>query len=277
MTGRPLLHVEEHAGHGPHLLLVHGFLSSRANWLPNLPALAEVTRPTVVELWAHGRSPAPTEDRWYEVDAYVEAFEEVRRRIGCERWFICGHSLGASLTLRYALTHPERIIGHVLMNSSSAAAPAPWTVANRHRFEAEAAALASGGVDAIRSSRLYPGRVRGLSPEVADALHRDAERHDGPGLSRTVLTTSIGSSSHARLDQNTVPTLLVVGRREQAFEPVRRELEQALPQLEVVEVEAGHAVNLEATTSFDRAVTDFVVSRSGDDETRDETRGGQTK
>lgn len=273
MTDRPLLHVEEHPGHGPHLLLVHGFLSSRANWLPNLAALAEVTRPTVVELWAHGRSPAPTEDRWYEVDTYVEAFEEVRRRIGCEQWIVCGHSLGAALTLRYALTHPERIIGHVMMNSSSAAAPAPWTVANRHRFEEEAAALASGGVDAIRSSRLYPGRVRGIPPDVADALHHDADRHDGVGLSRTVLTTSLGSSSRSRLAQNTVPTLLVVGRRERAFDAVRLELEKALPRLEVVEVEAGHAVNLEAPAAFDRAVTDFVATLGGDDE----TRGDQTK
>ena len=35
----PRLHVDVHDGNGPYLLLVHGMLSSRVQWMPNLDAL----------------------------------------------------------------------------------------------------------------------------------------------------------------------------------------------------------------------------------------------
>src|SRR5437870_13580594 len=55
------LYYDVHAGTGPYVLLVHGFLSSRTQWRLNLAALARVMRPVVVELWGHGRSPAPAD------------------------------------------------------------------------------------------------------------------------------------------------------------------------------------------------------------------------
>jgi pimeloyl-ACP methyl ester carboxylesterase len=41
------LHTDVHAGNGPFLLLVHGFLSGRSQWGPNLEALSRVCRPVV--------------------------------------------------------------------------------------------------------------------------------------------------------------------------------------------------------------------------------------
>src|SRR5689334_16889576 len=103
-----MLHHDVHDGTGEHLLLVHGFLSSRSHWLPNLEALSEVCRPVTVELWGHGRSPSPTDPAAYDPSAYPAAFGRVREEIGCERWFVCGQSLGAAFTLRYALDRPDR-------------------------------------------------------------------------------------------------------------------------------------------------------------------------
>ena len=120
------LHYDVHEGDGPFLLLVHGILSSRAQWQPNLPALARVTRPVVVELWGHGRSPTPEDASVYHPDAYVAAFDALRERLGASRWLVCGQSLGATLTLRYALDHPERVLTQVFTNSTSALADAEW-------------------------------------------------------------------------------------------------------------------------------------------------------
>src|SRR6478672_7352834 len=123
---RPMhqLHIETHGNDGPHLLLVHGFLMSRAQWLPNLQALSEVCRPVVVELLGHGRSSAPSDPASYHPDAYVAAFDDIRRSLGVDRWWLCGYSLGAGLTIRYALTHPDRVFGHAFTNSTSAFADA---------------------------------------------------------------------------------------------------------------------------------------------------------
>ena len=54
-----------HDGSGPYLLLVHGMLSSRNQWLPNLVDLAKVCRPVTVELYGHHEAPTPTEPDQY--------------------------------------------------------------------------------------------------------------------------------------------------------------------------------------------------------------------
>jgi len=65
---------EVHPGRGPHLLLVHGLLSSRAQWNANLEALSGCSRPVVVELFGHGRSPSPEDAAYYSPANYVSEF-----------------------------------------------------------------------------------------------------------------------------------------------------------------------------------------------------------
>ena len=125
------LHCEVHEGDGPVLLLVHGLLSSRAQWGLNLPLLARAVRPIAVELWGHGRSPSPSDPTVYHPDAYVAAFERMRERLGVDRWMVCGQSLGAALTLRYALDHPEHLLAQIFTNSTSALADVDWVAGMR--------------------------------------------------------------------------------------------------------------------------------------------------
>ena len=109
-------------GEGPPLLLIHGLLSSRRQWQPNLSALARISRPVVLELWGHGRSAAPVGDTAYSVSFYLDAFEEIRRQVGADRWFVCGQSYGAGLAIHYALRHADRTRGLIFTNSRSALA-----------------------------------------------------------------------------------------------------------------------------------------------------------
>ena len=71
------LHWQTHGGNGPYLLLVHGMLCSRAQWLWNLPALKRVCRPVTVELWGHGRSPSPETVGHYAPKHYITEFEAI--------------------------------------------------------------------------------------------------------------------------------------------------------------------------------------------------------
>ena len=103
------LYYETHGTGGPYLLLVHGMLSSRAQWMANVAALSGFCRPVICELFGHGRSPSPPSPDAYWPDNYVSEFEMIRKDLDCKEWFICGQSLGASLTLRYSLAHPDCI------------------------------------------------------------------------------------------------------------------------------------------------------------------------
>jgi pimeloyl-ACP methyl ester carboxylesterase len=247
------------AGPGrPWLLLVHGFLSSRAQWRPNLAALGAVAAPVTIELLGHGRSDSPAGDEAYTVGAYLSRFEALRRRLGAERWVVCGQSFGAGLTIRYALEHPERVIGQVFTNSVSGLSP-PMGGESADR-EARAAALEAGGRPAVEALPFYPRPSRRLPPAFWEDLVADGELIEPAGIARALRATVPGLSVAADLGRIAVPTLLVNGMREAAFQPLRDLAVREIPGLEVVDVPAGgHSVNLDSAAAFDAAVCAFLA------------------
>ena len=251
---------EVHAGRGPYALLLHGFLSSRAQWLPNLDALAAVCRPVVVELFGHGRSPAPPHPEDYAPERYVAAFERIRQTLGIADWFLIGQSLGAGLTLRYALTHPARVRAHLLTNSSTAFSTHDWLRQVRPSTDKLIAAVRRDGAAALDRVAVHPKNARRVAPEYHRALCADAALHDPLGAAYTARYTSLADPiAVALLKTNRVPSLLVCGTQEARFVPRRRFAERSVPGLEVAEVDAGHAVNLEAPEHFNRLATAFLA------------------
>jgi pimeloyl-ACP methyl ester carboxylesterase len=240
------------------MLMVHGLLSSRAQWLANLEAMCEFSRPVVVELLGHGRSPSPEEPTCYRPDAYVEQFQLVREALGAERWLVCGQSLGAALTLRYVLDHPERVLAHVFTNSMSALAAPAWRDMVRPLMQAQADRLARDGRKVIENHPLNPSRGSRLPPAVREALAEDCRLHDPLGVALTGLYTVPDSSVRERVSRSVVSSLLVVGEREKRFCEYREFAEANMPHLTVVGFDAGHAVNAEVADDFNRAVSEFL-------------------
>jgi len=252
-----MMHVEvSGAGRGPFLLLVHGICSSRAQWRLNLEELGEFCRPVVVELLGHGRSESPADPEAYRVGAYLARFEALRAELGAERWAVCGQSFGAGLTLNYALAYPERVIGQVFTNSNSALAPA-LAITDEVRRE-RAAAFERRGRAALEAMPFYPKRTGRLAPEVEDELVRDAERIDLAAFARTLAATTPGLSVADRLTEITVPTLLVNGAREKTFQPFRDQAAATIPDIQVVDLDGGHPVNLDRPAEFTAAVRAFL-------------------
>ena len=247
-------------GEKPWLLLVHGFLSSRAQWRPNLAALSKITTPVTVDLLGHGRSASPAEPEAYSVAAYVSRFEALREHLGAKRWFICGQSFGAGLTIRYALEHPERVIGQVFTNSVSCLAPSMSDSPNGRAMAA--AALEGGGREALKALPFYPRPSKRLAPEFWEDLVADAELANPIGIAHAMRSTVPGLSVVADLTRIAVPTLLVNGVREAAFQPLRDIAVRDIPGLTVVDVpEGGHSVNIDSAGVFDAAVAAFVATQ----------------
>jgi pimeloyl-ACP methyl ester carboxylesterase len=257
MTEKRELYYEVYGQHGPFLLLVHGMLSSRAQWILNLAAVLAVCRPVVVELFGHGRSPTPHAPDFYTPSHYVAEFERIRLALGAERWLICGQSLGAALTLRYALDYPGHVIGQAFTNSNSALAEAGWAERVRPVMEAQARRLETEGHRFLDEHPLNPARSRRLPAEVRAAFVADCSLHTPLGIALTGLYTVPDSSVRGRIAENTVPTLLLVGEREERFRAHRRFAERTMPQLQVVALDGGHAVNLDDPEGFNSAVTMF--------------------
>jgi pimeloyl-ACP methyl ester carboxylesterase len=258
IDGRGLSY-QVHDGRGPYALFVHGMLSTRSTWSPNLGALADVCTPVVVELWGHGLAPSPTEPDVYRPDGYVEQFEALRRRLGVDRWMLCGQSLGGALLLRYALEHPDAVAAVAFTNAMSALSDAAWAVRVAELVEKEAAALEAGGRARLERNAMHPRRSTKIAPDVKEQLVAEWAEHDPVGIARTMRWTSQGTSVLDRLGQLQPPALLVQGVREKQFRPLADAARVALPTLESVGVEAGHAVNLHDPSGFNAAVAEFFV------------------
>ncbi len=253
---------EVHQGEGPFLLLVHGFLSSRSQWLFNLKPLQRYCQPVVMELYGHGRSPSPSDPERYHPSAYIDAMEAIRSELGSKQWYVCGYSLGAALTIRYALTFPERVVGHIFTNSASAFA-APDTVRSWSKNGADSAnRLRQGGVQAIERIPVHPRHARRLPSRIYDALVTDSKLLDVEGVAKTLEHTMPGLSVRHELHLNSRPTLLVCGRFETSFRPHREFAEKKMPHLTVQEADTGHAVNMQAADTFNAAIETFVQSTS---------------
>jgi pimeloyl-ACP methyl ester carboxylesterase len=250
---------ETHEGAiGPHMLMVHGFLSSRSQWRINLPALKTFSRPVLLELLGHGRSPAPEAAEPYAVASYIAAFEQIRSELGAERWVVCGQSFGAGLAIQYALEHPSRVMGLVFTNSISALSPKDDP--ERAQAQADRARLIEeGGRDALERLRIHPRHAKRFPAEIKAEMVADAERIAPEAILRSISLTSPDLSIAHRLGEVTVPALLVNGMWEKRFQPMRAKVAAEMPGVRVVDLEGGHSVNIEAAEGFDRAVTEFVA------------------
>jgi pimeloyl-ACP methyl ester carboxylesterase len=254
MKKKPSIYYEVHGKKGPYLLLVHGMLSGRAQWMLNLEALGSFCRPVVVELFGHGRSPAPEDPQCYTPDYYMVEFERIRKELSVERWFICGQSLGAALTLNYALNHPEKIVAQIFTNSRSALTDESMD----ETMKFVAGLIEEKGQEVIDDFPLHPSKNKHLSPDVKSALIEDVEQVDIGGFSKTCLYTVASSSLRHLIHTNIVPTLLIAGKFDRQFMPMLDFAKINFPNLELLILDGGHAVNLDVPDRFNEAVTEFM-------------------
>ncbi len=252
-------HEVHDGGCGPYMLMVHGFLSSRAQWRINLPALKQVVRPVLLELLSHGRSPAPDDPAPYSVDAYIATFEAIREKLGAERWIVCGQSFGAGLATQYALEKPDRVMGLIITNSISAFSPKgdpEREAAQKERYRT----IEFGGKAALEELRIHPRHAKRFPEDIKTEIVADADRIAPEGILRSIALTSPSLSIADRLGDIRVPTLLVNGIWEKRFQPMRERAGRLIPGVTVVDLPAGHSVNIEAAEGFDEAVTAFVAT-----------------
>jgi 2-succinyl-6-hydroxy-2,4-cyclohexadiene-1-carboxylate synthase len=258
----PRLAFKVHPGNGPHLLLVHGFLSSSAQWLANLEALSAVCKPITVDLWGHGRSPAPKDKTHYSPEAYAGQFEQIRLQLGIERWFVCGYSLGAGLTIRYAFDHAQHVYGHIFTNSNSALAGPEQIQEWLDSAPKSAANIRSKGLAAIDRIAVHPRRARNLPEAVKAPLLADCAMLKPEGVANTLEYTNPFTSVREIAAANPRPLLLCCGVKEKRFADNRQWAEANLTNLSVVEIDAGHGVNMEGAEAFNLHVCAFVKAHA---------------
>ncbi|WP_353217305.1 alpha/beta fold hydrolase, partial [Sandarakinorhabdus sp.] len=105
------------------VVLVHGSNASLHTWEPWAERLtAKGYRVISLDLPAHGLTGATTAGD-YSNAAYVGIVEQLVDRLGLQRFVLGGNSMGGGVSWRYAVRHPQRVAGLVLVDASGKPRP----------------------------------------------------------------------------------------------------------------------------------------------------------
>ena len=94
-------------GDGESLVLIHGVGLNKAVWQLQIDAFSDNYRVIAYDTLGHGHSRIPQAD--VALDDYFEQLVELLDSLEISRANLCGHSMGALITLGFSLSYPERI------------------------------------------------------------------------------------------------------------------------------------------------------------------------
>ena len=242
----------ERQGHGPRLVLVHGFTQTGDCWGPladDLSADHEVVR---VDAPGHGRSAEVAVGLWEGAELLAEA--------GGPATYV-GYSMGGRLALHLAIARPDVVRGLVLLSATAGIDDAAARARRLADDEARARELEQHGV-ADFLERWVSQPLFAAVPEEHLAL---AARRSNTvaGLASSLRLAGAGAQEPLwdRLEGLAMPVLVVAGADDARFSASARRLATSIGDNAtlVLVPGAGHAVHLEAPAATAALVRDWLA------------------
>ncbi|MXO89652.1 alpha/beta fold hydrolase [Pontixanthobacter aquaemixtae] len=202
----------------PVIVLLHGSNADLHTWEPWVERLSADYRVIRFDQIGHGLT-GPAMDGNYALNGFVADIDEIANKLGLEKFVLAGNSMGGWISMGYALEHPERLNGLVLVDASGA----PIKREGGGNLVYKLAAIP--GVGAAMSALLPRSVVEtSLSQSVSnqqivtsDAVDRYWELARYPGnraATRTRFTTPRHVFTEAEAAAMTVPTLVMWGEED---------------------------------------------------------------
>ena len=262
------LHVAQ-AGHGPPLVLLHGWPQHWWSWRHLIPALAQRYTVIAPDLRGWGWSQAPPGD--YAKSDFAADIVALLDHEGIDRARVMGHDWGGYTAFLLALDHPERVQRMVALDIVP-----PWPSRPGLRqlglplFLSYQFVLASplGAHVLTRAPRFVRWLIRRGSGRdmrwsraeldaYADVLRDPARARASSACYRTFLTREIAAGLRRRPSDLTVPSLLIMGGGSALYWVTAP---RPAPSLEVrVIPRAGHFLPEEAPDAVRALATPFLA------------------
>jgi len=254
------LYAEVH-GRGIPVVLSCALCTTHENWRPQVAPL--VAAGAKVILWdyrSHGRSELGDPES-YGIDQVIDDLGRVLDHAAPGQPAVVGGlSLGGLVSLHFALRHPERVRGLLLIDSGpgfkNPKAQAGWARAT----ERSAAFIERRGLASFVEKAA--DTTVGLRPELpaARAAAAAIAAQDPTGLANFARRVAgIAPPVIDDLASIDVPALVIVGEKDEPYLRAAEVMEAKLPRAERVTIPgAGHIVNIEAAEQFDAAVIAFL-------------------
>jgi pimeloyl-ACP methyl ester carboxylesterase len=172
----------EHSGEGPAVVLCHGVTATRRYVVHGSRVLERAGRTVVIyDARGHGESDAAPPGQGYGYPELVADLESVvASTVGEGQFVLGGHSMGAHTAVAYALRHPERLTGLIVIGPVYAGGEI--AVDRIEYWDGLADALRDGGVEGFVA---YVAGGKAIDPAWRETvaritreriqLHRDPE------------------------------------------------------------------------------------------------------
>ncbi len=108
-----------HHGHGPPLLLLHGFPQNLLIWHIIAPQLTSVYTVIALDLRGYGQSSKPPGGEnhiAYSKSVMAKDCVDVMEKLGHERFYICAHDRGARVAHKLCVNYPEKVMKAIFLD-----------------------------------------------------------------------------------------------------------------------------------------------------------------
>jgi len=248
----------EITGRGEPLILIEGLGTATWLWWKQVPELSRHFRVVAYDLRGSGWSDKPDEP--YSIPMFADDLAGLMDALRIKQAHIVGISLGGYVAQEFAIRYPHRVKRLILCSTSTggphAIPPSPDIIA--------ALMMPVAGADDLRARMTLS-----VAPAYAAAHPEDLEqmlawRLDNPQPAYAYnrqLMSAVGWTSEGRLEQITVPTLVLAGSEDRVVPPQNADvLVSAIPHAEKVILQgAGHLINVEQPEQFNKEVIRFLT------------------
>ena len=257
-VGRYSLYYEE-TGKGEPLILIHGGLLDRRMWDGQFELFSRWSRVIRYDNRNHGLSRGLP-----DTFSYHEDLNRLMEALGIQRARLVGLSLGGSIAIDFALTHPEKVSALVLVSSGLSGyefRDSTLKVNQKKQSDAAARKDMNGYIEYFQRSwtdgpRRTPEQVnRDVRQKVRDMIKATLSKPEPDNTS-----VPLGPPALGRLSSIRIPTLFVLGDLDN---PGIQEisvlvLKGIAGSRKVVIKGAAHMVNMEKPEEFNEVVGEFL-------------------
>lgn len=250
------------AGHGPTLVLIHGYGESLMSWRAVFDLLAPRADVIAIDLPGFGLSSKPATG--YATDSLAADVLRALDALGVRRAVVAGHSLGGAVAVAAALMDTARIQGLVLIDAAVVGTPAAVSESRDSSRTGSATGTAITEYEAVRTRFAAPHDPHWLAESDSAALYVPADdpRYRG-ALAAVLREFDFAYLTADRAARLTLPTLIVWGEYDEVFPlAAGQALAAALPgsRLKVVS-RAWHRPHVERPAETADAIARFVTGR----------------
>ncbi len=254
-------------GEGYPLVMAHEFAGDITSWEPQVNYFSR--RYQVITYCHRGYPPSevPDDPEAYSQDLQVEDLARLLRHLGIEQAHIGGLSMGGTLTVGFAIAHPEMCRSLVI-----ASAGAGSDSGDRERLVASWQSL-SESMTTEGMEKFADGYARGAErlqflrkdPMGWAKFHAGLAAHSAQGSSLTFRGVQMKRKTiyqlEKELQQIRIPTLVMIGDEDTPCVEPAIFMKQNIPGAGLaVFPQAGHTINLEEPDLYNWTVSDFLTA-----------------